>query len=80
VVLLPLYFGGKTCFDQNAGKKLCDKIKEIFAAHFVTFFVVVVCLFAARFREQIERGREIEIERERESGKKSEILTIKLSI
>lgn len=36
-------FGGKTCFDQNASKKLCDKIKEIFAAfRFVVPFRCVI--------------------------------------
>lgn len=60
LLLLPLYFGGKTCFDQNASKKLCDKIKEIFAAHFVTFFHCRCCCCCSSVRSECKTARKRE--------------------
>lgn len=74
---LLLGFGGKTCFDQNASKKLCDKIKEIFAAfrfvvpfRFVVFVFCVFCLFVVivvsvyiERREKITTTQTIQIRR-----------------
>lgn len=39
-LLLYHHFGGKTCFDQNASKKLCDKIKDILPTTMLTTIIM----------------------------------------